>query len=241
MPELSDADILNVIGFIRGFTASDEEADRAIAHMRQAITLLPESAHCAIDSVVPFVTAVAVVLTSVPMYDGQLPLELRIRPTHVRRQQIAQVAQDIMGLTQRAEVGSSGVNWALEIALHRGWLRDQWPQRSTDPGRQEVEPTIVGRRNTFTIEPDGRLPQQPLAGHSRTPVEYVTRDQLAALCRVSKDTIERWMNGDDASPSPVIEGGGGRSHKYDYAAVRAWIEPLCRHPLPPTPPVQRPR
>lgn len=63
------------------------------------------------------------------------------------------------------------------------------------------------------------------------PIQYITRDAAAAMCGVSKGTIERWFSDDIDAPEPVRQGGGGKRHEYDYRTLRPWLVKHCGRPL----------
>jgi hypothetical protein len=62
-----------------------------------------------------------------------------------------------------------------------------------------------------------------------TPRQLVDLDQIAALVRRSKRTLEKYTR---RMPAPVVEGGGGRAHLWDYPTVRPWLIATFRVPLP---------
>ncbi len=71
---------------------------------------------------------------------------------------------------------------------------------------------------------DGKGGKQPLAP------QYVTLDQLAAMVRRSKRTLENWRRRQkNPMPDPDVEGGGGKPHEWIWEKIRLWLEhETCR-------------
>jgi hypothetical protein len=54
------------------------------------------------------------------------------------------------------------------------------------------------------------------------PPQYVTLDQIAAIVRRGKRTLERRIK-DGTMPFPDLEGGGGRPNEWRWDRVRLWL------------------
>ncbi len=58
--------------------------------------------------------------------------------------------------------------------------------------------------------------------------DFVTLDQAAALIRLSKKTLERYLNDPKyqhaGMPQPDIEGGGGKANQWRWSRLRPWME-----------------
>lgn len=61
--------------------------------------------------------------------------------------------------------------------------------------------------------------------------QYVSLQQMAEYCKVSKRTVERWKTGGKL-PFPDIEGGGGRADNWKWEAVRPTLEQLTGRVMP---------
>lgn len=69
--------------------------------------------------------------------------------------------------------------------------------------------------------------------------QYVSLDQIAALCNRSKRTLERWLaTGKKVGrtvvklPDPDVPGGGGDSHEWRWERVRKTLEKLTGRKMP---------
>jgi hypothetical protein len=70
------------------------------------------------------------------------------------------------------------------------------------------------------------------------PIEadvLVTLDDLHAISRINKRTLERYRS-DGMLPAPYRKGGHGRPDKWWYKDIRPQLEPLANRPLPPVSP-----
>jgi hypothetical protein len=61
--------------------------------------------------------------------------------------------------------------------------------------------------------------------------QYVTRDQMAAICKKNKKTITRWLEAEQLPP-PDVEGGRGKADEWIWATVRPHLEAATKHTLP---------
>lgn len=55
------------------------------------------------------------------------------------------------------------------------------------------------------------------------PSQLVTLDQLAAMVRKKKRTLERWQKDDSCFPRPNIEGGGGKANYWNWPDVVEYL------------------
>ena len=114
----------------------------------------------------------------------------------------------------------------LDIAVQE--IRDPEPvidQQLSDPlsrSSTSAEGQIAGDGETMSPNSNDQLNVLPIDGE----IQYITRDAAAALCGVTKGTLERWFSDDLDAPDPICPGGGGKRHEYDYRTLRPW---LLRH------------
>lgn len=71
--------------------------------------------------------------------------------------------------------------------------------------------------------------------------EYVTLNQMAAMVRKSKRTLEKYVRRkQNPLPNPDKEGGGGKAHEWIWERVRPWLEDTFDYSLPIVFPAARP-
>jgi hypothetical protein len=69
--------------------------------------------------------------------------------------------------------------------------------------------------------------------------DLVTLDQAAAAVHLKKRGLEHYKT--KGMPDPTVEGGGGRSAKWDWKIIRPWLEKEFGIKLPETYPANRNR
>jgi hypothetical protein len=143
-------------------------------------------------------------------------------------------------------LSESGPIFAEVVEVFRDGIRAVWEgrlphQAAIDRARRRLDELADPLRKKWHQAPadQNASTEQPVAATGRdagpgqaTAPQYVTRDQMAAICGLrSKKTIGRWINS-DRLPSPDIEGGGGRADLWIWAKVRESLERASGRMLP---------
>lgn len=98
---------------------------------------------------------------------------------------------------------------------------------------QEFEEAAISQGSSSAAQP-AHQPQEVVPAP-----QYVTRDQIAALCGKSKKTVDRWVK-KETIPLADIEGGGGKSDEWIWANVRPKLMEVSKRILPERYPSQLP-
>jgi hypothetical protein len=102
------------------------------------------------------------------------------------------------------------------------------------PGPAGIKPPAPSGETTPETEKPAPKPEAP----AELP-DLVTLDQAAAAVHQRKRALEHYKN--KGMPDPLVEGGGGRTAKWDWQIIRPWLESQFGIRLPETYPANRRR
>jgi hypothetical protein len=122
-----------------------------------------------------------------------------------------------------------GAIWSLKLhcTSQNEWVFEGGIAFSRNNYFELISPErALGYLQAARVEPPGDLIED-LAGKTgeaeESLPELVSLDQAIAMVGRTKRSAERYVQKCQDFPSPVVEGGGGKPHYYDWKEVRVWL------------------
>lgn len=130
-----------------------------------------------------------------------------------------------------------GLHAKFPWPLPKPWDKDfavEWQMYATGlrelPSLQSLEKEWHEYMREIDSAPSALIPSPPASGDSDfDPTQFVTLDQIAAMTKRSKRTLQQWQKKDGTFPLPDIEGGGGTAAYWKWSNIVDYLREKSRN------------